>query len=613
MKPLLAFAFAGIATAAPPSFQLLSNKPSPLPVGTPIGLTVRLGIAGPRPAGPLTAGPPPLAFRYSVSRDGGPFRIIRDFSQQQDFVWAPALHEHQATVRLTVRDNKTQETADSDLQFRIVSRVKGTTPVITRTAHPLVPVFSAPPCPGGSQFRVGFRREGDETVANTPLQPCRPGISNNVYIAGLYADTEYRMRSEVVSGANVNTGAWLPFHTGLPEGDLPPVSILVPRADRSAPAEPILLRSMRRAFATDLNGETLWYSRSLGSLTRVLPGGRFLLITDGANSANTMRRSQILREADLVGNTIRETNISRVAEQLGRYGIQSDCRKGGKECVTSFHHDAVRLPNGHTLALAGLERIFPAGTQGSKEPIDILGDLVIELDEDFQAVGVWKSFDHLNVNRAALDKGTCKEGPAGGGCTPVFLAAQAQAWLHSNSLNFQPESGDFLISMRAQSWVAKVDWKHGKGSGKILWRLGNEGDFVAKSSDPNPWFGSQHDPGFDPPGSNTISLFDNGNARYDKDPKAHSRGQVWQIDEQARTATLLHNADMGVYSMALGSAQKLKSGGYTFQAGFVNPASVVSRSVETSADGEVVYAQQVEGTTEYRSFRLADMYSAPSK
>jgi hypothetical protein len=88
---------------------------------------------------------------------------------------------------------------------------------------------------------------------------------------------------------------------------------------------------------------------------------------------------------------------------------------------------------------------------------------------------------------------------------------------------------------------------------------------------------------------------------------------VWRIDEQGRTATLLHNADMGVYSNALGSAQMLKSGGYTFQAGFINPSSVYSRSIETSADGRIVYAQQVDGTTEYRNFRLADMYSAPAK
>jgi hypothetical protein len=362
-----------------------------------------------------------------------------------------------------------------------------------------------------------------------------------------------------------------------------------------------------------LSGEIIWYLPQTDFLTRVLPGGRFLVLGEGANSANTMQRLQLLRELDLAGNVIRETNISRVAEQLERYGIQSDCRKGGKECVSSFHHEARRLPNGHTLVITGLERMFPAGTQGSKEAVDILGDLVVQLDEDFQVAAMWNSFDHLDLNRAALDKGTCAAGPGGGGCTPIFLADKANAWLHSNSLYSMPDSGDFLISMRAQSWVAKIDWKNGKGSGKVLWRLGKDGDFTAKSTDADPWFDSQHDPGFDPPGSNLLSIFDNGNARNAKDPKSQSRGQVWQIDEQTRTATLVHNADLGVYAFAVGSAQQLKSGGYSFEAGFIGRLSPFSRAVETSRDGKVVYAQQSEGTIEYRSFRLADMYTAPLK
>jgi len=40
---------------------------------------------------------------------------------------------------------------------------------------------------------------------------------------------------------------------------------------------------------------------------------------------------------------------------------------------------------------------------------------------------------------------------------------------------------------------------------------------------------------------------------------------------------------------------------------------VYSRAVETSADGKVVYALQVEGVVVYRTFRVTDMYSAPVK
>jgi arylsulfate sulfotransferase len=595
------------AASAPLTVHLRTSRPSPQPVGASIGLFPRID----------NADPGMLVVRYSVSTDGKPFRIVRDFSQQRDFVWSPMLYEHDAVVRVTVRNNTSQQTAEQEAPFRIVSRVKGTTSVVTPMAHPLVALFSAPPCAEGKQFQVAFRPEGSEIAARTAPQPCRGSLSNNVLVAGMQADREYRLRSEVVNGGNVQSGSWLPFHTGMHDGDFPPLKVSVPRADRSAVPEPILLRSIaaagKRSFATDMNGEVIWYLPTAAMLTRVIPGGRFLTIGDGMNSVNIMDRAQVLREFDLAGRVLRETNIGRVAEQLKDRGIQSDCRKGGKECVPSFHHDAVRMPNGHTLVIAGLERMMPAGTQSSKEPVAVLGDIVLELDEDFQVTGAWNSFDHLDINRVALDKATCKEGRGGGGCTPIFLAAEAQAWLHSNGLNYIPDTGDFLMSIRGQSWVIKVDWKNGKGTGKVLWRLGEGGDFKAVSNDPSPWFGFQHDAGFDPPGSNVITLLDNGNGRFGKDPKAHTRGQAWSIDEQSRTATLIHNADLGVYAFAVGSAQLLKNGGYNFEAGFTNQNSNVSHAVETSPDGRIAYAQQLDGVIEYRSFRLPDMYSAPRK
>ena len=167
--------------------------------------------------------------------------------------------------------------------------------------------------------------------------------------------------------------------------------------------------------------------------------------------------------------------------------------------------------------------------------------------------------------------------------------------------------------MPEQNWVLKIDWKNGKGTGKILWRLGEGGDFKAISDDPDPWFSFQHDAGFEPAGSNLISILDDGHTRFKKDPKAHNRGQVWKLDEEARTATLVHNADLGVYAIAVGSAQTLTNGGHSFEAGFINPASPYSRAVETSPDGKVVYAQQVDGLIVYRSFRVADLYTAPVK
>lgn len=597
-------------SATPFSVRLLPSVPPPQPVGVRIGLQ------------PFIESPPQgvAVYRYSVSVNGGAFRIIRDYSQEPAFVWSPELYEHDATVRVSVRINETKDVATGDLPYRIASRLKGSAAQVTPTAHPLIALFSAPACPEGSNFRVAFRREGDEAISRTPGQPCRSSLTNNVYVAGMRPETEYRMRSEVIAGEDVRTGAWLPFHTGMLDGDFPPVTVAVPRVPKSPASEPIIMHSAasriggaRRPFATDLDGKIIWYLPSTDLLTRILPGSRILVLADGANSVNTMRRFQLLREYDIAGDIIRETNIGRVAEQLDRFGIHSDCRTGGKECVSGFHHEAIRLPNGHVLAIAGLERMMPAGTQGSKEPVDVLGDLVIDLDEDLQVTAIWNGFDHLDIKRASLYNATCNLGPGIGGCPPIFLAEKANGWTHSNSLNYIAATGDFLISMPEQDWVLKVDWRNGTGSGKVLWRLGKDGDFTAKSDDPYPWFSYQHDAGFDPAGSNLLSILDDGHQRFAKNPKALTRGQIWKLDEENRTATLVQNADLGVYAFAVGSAQRLPNGGTTFEAGFVNPGSPYARAVETDAAGKIVYALQVNWIIVYRSFRLDDIYSAPPK
>lgn len=490
---------------------------------------------------------------------------------------------------------------------------------VTPTSHPLVALFSAAPCPSGSQFRVHFRLTGQAAGTVTPAQACNDRGGNYQLVAGMRAESEYEMRAEIVAGSEVKPGPWLPFHTGQIDAHFPPIT---PSGTHKS-EEGIEIRSIAdpnwRNTATDLAGNVVWYMmpESNSLLMRVVPGGRFLVHADGQNTVNDTRRWQVLREVDLLGNTIRETNIGRLAEQLGEHGIASDCKTGGQQCVSGFHHEAIRLPNGHTMVLAGLERMMPAGTQGAKEPVDILGDLILDLDEEFQLVWFWNSFDHMDLKRASLGDEKCQGGPGTDGCTPVFLAKQANGWLHSNSLQYYPVTHDVYVSIPEQDWVIRVDYKDGKGTGKVLWRLGKDGDFTAKSGDPSPWFSYQHDIGFDPK-TQLLVIFDDGHRRKDKDTKATNRGQAWKIDEEAKTATLVMNADLGVYAVAVGSSQMLSNGNYSWESGFINPGpagigQIYSQTTETFPDGKIVYTQKASGALTYRSFRVANMYDAPRK
>ena len=226
----LVLGFAGFAADVEPlTVTLLPNLSSSQPVGTIITLVPRLKNS----ADKVT-----YVAQYSVSVDGGAFHMIRDFSQDMPFTWSPELYEHEARVRVTVRNNDTMETVAAELPFRIVSRIKDGRPVVTPTSHPLVALLSAPPCPAGSQFRVEFRRVGDSFSSHTSAEPCRAGRSSNVYVAGMRADTDYQMRPETIGGAT-ESGAWITFHTGLLNGRFPPVSIPTPRAGGARSRRPI--------------------------------------------------------------------------------------------------------------------------------------------------------------------------------------------------------------------------------------------------------------------------------------------------------------------------------------------------------------------------------------
>ena len=603
-----------------PSLQLLSSLPSPQLVGTAIGLEAKPTLDGdPDKQRPL------LQFRFSVSVDGAPFRIISDFKSGTGFVWRPDLYEHEARVKVTMRNTATKENLDSELPFRILPRANGGHPVASPTPVPLVALFSAPPCPSGSAFLVAFHRTGDSSrIMRTSSEPCRGTRTNNVYVAGMLADTTYDMRAEVITNSSSQAGPEVSFHTGTADGAFPPSRVLVAPGEQSSSKEQFLLFTANRPTATDLEGHIVWYLPTFEqSLVRMLPGGRFLMLSPGGSSRNG--RVQTLTELDLAGNIVRQTNMAIVAEQIEkRMGIKSICKRNGGTCIAGFHHDAIRLASGHTIAIGSLERMIPEGAQGSEDPIDIMGTLLIDLDEDLQVSWVWSAFDHLDISRKALGDEKCRGTGGGLACAPVYLSDVANDWLHGNAVSYSHKDGNLLLSLPEQDWVIKVDYQDGKGSGKILWRLGEGGDLKSATNDKLSWFSYQHDVAFEPAGSDTLVLFDNGHRRQKKDEKkddkdakapekqeAHSRGQVWKIDEEKREATLLVNADMGGYSPYMGSAQRLSNGNFHFTVSTLREnLSNNAHSVETTPDGKIIYTLETMST--YRSNRIADLYT-PSR
>ena len=222
---------------------------------------------------------------------------------------------------------------------------------------------------------------------------------------------------------------------------------------------------------------------------------------------------------DLAGNIVRETNTGAIQQQLVALGVADGgpCSTiprpapAGSGCLGSFHHDAIQtLPNGWTAVLVSTERIFPPGTQGDTSgfPVDVIGDMILVLDANWQVNWWFDSFQHaagngqLNIDRPAVLGETCVNGQQG--CQPLFLlgsniAPLAMDWLHANSLFYQPRDGNIIWSSRHQDWIIKVDYRNGAGKAAVLWKMGRGGDFQFNNvyADPWPWFSHQHDVGFE--------------------------------------------------------------------------------------------------------------------
>jgi hypothetical protein len=559
--------------------QLSPSLSSPRPVGTTVTWT----------AAATDTNPGAFEYQFSVRLSGGVYTVVRDFATSNSFKWTPSEREGSFDIQVDARNMSTGEAAQLSVSYSVTSRVTGDSAVISTTGNPLVALYSAPPCDAGS-MRVRFWRTGDFTSQTTPWKSCLSGVSRNFYVAGMLPATAYSMRHEVSSdpAAPVTAGPTLSFTTGaLPAGFAPPASsVVTPSAGDSG--QDVLLHSLlnraSRPFitATDLSGALLWYydnDISVQYATRPVGGGTLLLVRDAQRG---------VREIDLAGNTVWDTNLKAVSDQLVLRGAHP---------ITSFHHEARRLPDGKTVVLAGTERVL-SDVQGPG-PVAIVGDMIVVLDENLRVVWHWDSFDHLDVTRKALLDEKCPQ-------LCITPSATANDWTHANAVGYSPADGNLVLSIRHQAWVVKIDYQDGAGDGDIIWKLGKDGDFTFNSADPYPWFSYQHDADYVPGDPTALILFDNGNLRQ---PVAgvtkNSRGQVLNLDEVNKVATFQLNADLGGYSGALGSAQKLTGGNFHFESGFL---SGVARSIETRPDGSLAFILQTQNLT-YRSFRMRDLYT----
>ena len=387
------------------------------------------------------------------------------------------------------------------------------------------------------------------------------------------------------------------FKTGSIPGERQP-QVVVSNPNHLAPAPGAELVSLipgptnqLMALALDPAGNLIWYydydpALGIPQPIKLLPNGHMLV------SLSTGSYSGTLREIDLAGNLVRQLTFDDLGQSLTNAGYNIN--------VVSIDHDVLLLPNGHWLVLASISKIFH-DLPGYPGETTVLGNAVVDLDQDNNAVWVWNAFNHLDVNRHPMN---------------------FPDWTHGNSLFYTKDDGNLLISLRHQYWVLKLDYQNGQGSGDILWKLGYQGDFDLGSGAPVDWFYAQHYANIVSPnttGDVQLALFDNGNNRVmDQSgticgspgaPSCYSRAAIFEVNENTRIANVAWAYTLP-FSFWGGVTQVLPNTNVfvDMSAPADNPTGARVLELTQDPNSKIVWQLDINGQNSYRTIHLPSLY-----
>ena len=479
---------------------------------------------------------------------------------------------------------------------------------LTPTPNPQVVAYSIYlPAPGTVSVQFGT----ENRMTSQQATPSPNGGMVHVYVAGMLSQTLYHMHALVtLSNGSSFADTDHTFTTGSKPGTSV-VQITHPSEGAPAPGvelyDTVIPQTEAPLFVTDLQGNVLWTYRYQGSArdaiqgAKMLPNGHFLVLISFLSSLSTEALSNlpsgtidVIREVDLAGNTIRELSLNQLGQSLAAIGFNF--------VLQGFHHDVLPLANGHIVLLADM-RVPYNNLPGYPGTTSVLGDLLIDVDRNFNPTWVWNAFDHLDVNRHPMN---------------------FPDWTHGNAMLYSADDHNLLFSMRHQNWIVKIDYEDGKGLGDILWRLGPGGDFkLLGGVDPTDWFYAQHGPSFfseNTTGVFQLGVMDNGDDRQfpagavcdqaGQPPCHYSRALVLEIDESAMTATLLSSymPSASFYSYFGGNVEPLANGDFAADFCAVKTGATILELSASTGTAKIVWQAITPAAAQFRSTRLPSLY-----
>ena len=479
------------------------------------------------------------------------------------------------------------------------------------TQNPLVALYTIRTgCPGQMMVEFGpttsYGRNTSWYQVNTPYYTAE--------VAGMRASTTYHMRGQVrCTNGTTSTTPDTTFTTGpLPSSpvNFPTLVVSRPNPSLSSTENPgieyISVQDLDTpAYYTDRDGNVIWYyytgAGNIAFPFKLLPNGNVLLAITNAKTFSN------LVEVDLAGNTIREMTTTDLQHKMANTG-------GFDFIPFGFTHDFALLPNGHVVAIVLCYKNF-TNLPGYPGTMLVTGDCLVDLDQNWTPVWGWNSFDHLDVNR--------------------HLVALPD-WTHSNALLYSPNDGNLILSVRNQSWILKIDYENGTGSGNILWHLGYQGDFALSnegvpSDDLSLWFSLQHFPIILSQNGTvtTLGIFDNGNERvFASDgtvcsynnlgdtPLCYSRPVIFQVDESSMVANIVWADPLPNFGQWGGAINQFSNGNVEFELNAplvlptANLASYIQEVTGTSTP-QVVWQMNFfpAAAFAYRAYRVPSLYN----
>lgn len=337
------------------------------------------------------------------------------------------------------------------------------------------------------------------------------------------------------------------YEVPAPPFDLPDLSlrVAVPGAGAGVTWLPANADDGTVLLAVDAEATVVWARRMEGATWAVTPG------------------------PDASVSLLLDSGGPRVLELGGGWRVAYD---GGDapwsvpiQGVSGFSHEATPMPGGGFVTLHDEPRVvddYPNEALTQTRTVTIDDPEVIEFDVDGRVVHRWSMAERLAPTRIGFGSNDVCET----GCD----------WGHANAAVYDPRDDSFLVSLRHQDAVVKLD----RSTGEVEWILANHDGWPPELAplllepvgDPFRWPTHQHAPMTHPTDPGLVVMFDNGNDNrttpYANDPLPglQSRIVAYRVDEVARTVTQEWSYLEGtgpdyLYSHVLGNADWLGTDG----------------------------------------------------